>query len=260
LQAEAEAQAQVNPLVNDYGESLAEAKAKQDLINAAQKAGVELTPQVMAKIEAEAKEYGVATAALNQLNAEQEHLRKEMEDTRELGKDVLGGFIEDLENGKSATEALSDALKKLANTLLQSGLDQLFGISGQNNWFSSLFSSFFGGGGGGGSSVDPWLGMRAGGGPVRAGQAYIVGEKRPEVFVPDQDGTILPSVPKPFLGGGTTGTAGGITYAPTYNFQGTSQELADFRRQADRDRADFSSRVIQTIRKAKQSHMKLALS
>ncbi len=36
---------------------------------------------------------------------------------------------------------------------------------------------------------------RANGGPVRAGQPYIVGEERPELFVPSQSGTILPSVP-----------------------------------------------------------------
>lgn len=30
------------------------------------------------------------------------------------------------------------------------------------------------------------------GGPVKAGQPYVVGEKRPELFVPKQDGTILP--------------------------------------------------------------------
>lgn len=33
---------------------------------------------------------------------------------------------------------------------------------------------------------------RAGGGPVVAGQAYIVGENRPEIFVPDVSGQILP--------------------------------------------------------------------
>jgi hypothetical protein len=32
------------------------------------------------------------------------------------------------------------------------------------------------------------------GGPVRKGHAYIVGEKRPEVFVPDRDGRIVPSL------------------------------------------------------------------
>lgn len=36
---------------------------------------------------------------------------------------------------------------------------------------------------------------RAGGGPVKAGQEYIVGEERPELFVPKQDGYILPQVP-----------------------------------------------------------------
>ena len=36
---------------------------------------------------------------------------------------------------------------------------------------------------------------RAFGGPVVAGKPYIVGERRPELFVPDSAGTILPSVP-----------------------------------------------------------------
>jgi acid phosphatase family membrane protein YuiD len=40
------------------------------------------------------------------------------------------------------------------------------------------------------------------GGPVRKGQPYVVGEKRPELFVPDQNGKILPSVP-----GATSGVA-----------------------------------------------------
>lgn len=38
-------------------------------------------------------------------------------------------------------------------------------------------------------------GKREAGGPVSAGKAYIVGEKRPEIFVPDRNGTILPNVP-----------------------------------------------------------------
>lgn len=35
---------------------------------------------------------------------------------------------------------------------------------------------------------------RAAGGPVMAGQAYVVGEHRPEVFVPNVAGTIVPSI------------------------------------------------------------------
>ena len=50
---------------------------------------------------------------------------------------------------------------------------------------------------------------RASGGPVTKGHPYIVGEHRPELFVPKQDGTIIPRVPgraqgTAFSGGGTT--------------------------------------------------------
>ena len=44
--------------------------------------------------------------------------------------------------------------------------------------------------GGGIGSLTP----RAKGGPVVKGQAYVVGEKRPELFVPNTDGTIVPSL------------------------------------------------------------------
>ena len=44
---------------------------------------------------------------------------------------------------------------------------------------------------------------RAAGGPVKAGMPYIVGERRPELFVPRTDGLILSSVPNsPGTGGG----------------------------------------------------------
>jgi TP901 family phage tail tape measure protein len=46
----------------------------------------------------------------------------------------------------------------------------------------------------GGSSSGPSGGPRAFGGPVDAGRAYLVGEKRPEVFVPETNGTIIPSI------------------------------------------------------------------
>jgi hypothetical protein len=39
------------------------------------------------------------------------------------------------------------------------------------------------------------VGRRAAGGPVAAGQPYIVGENRPELFVPESNGTIIPRVP-----------------------------------------------------------------
>lgn len=61
-------------------------------------------------------------------------------------------------------------------------------------------------------------GAKADGGPVSKGKAYLVGEKRPEVFVPDRDGVIIPSIEQA-RGGGWTGGGGAVTAtapAPTY--------------------------------------------
>jgi len=46
----------------------------------------------------------------------------------------------------------------------------------------------------GGNTTPMFGGFRAGGGDVEAGKAYVVGEKRAEVFVPAQSGRILPNV------------------------------------------------------------------
>lgn len=51
-------------------------------------------------------------------------------------------------------------------------------------------------------AADTLVQFREKGGPVEAGQAYIVGEKRPELFIPDRSGTILPDTSA--LGGGDT--------------------------------------------------------
>lgn len=54
---------------------------------------------------------------------------------------------------------------------------------------------------------------RASGGPVKRGQSYIVGEKRPEWFVPDTNGFILPGVPQ--IAPMTVSGAGGQSQQPT---------------------------------------------
>jgi hypothetical protein len=51
--------------------------------------------------------------------------------------------------------------------------------------------------------------MRADGGPVKKGQSYVVGERRPELFVPDQDGEIIPRVPDAGTGARAWGSGGG---------------------------------------------------
>jgi hypothetical protein len=51
------------------------------------------------------------------------------------------------------------------------------------------------------------VGRRAAGGPVKAGQPYIVGEHRPELFVPKEDGEIIPRVPRASKGSAFGGSS-----------------------------------------------------
>lgn len=102
--------------------------------------------------------------------------------------------------GSSFSNMLKSMLKAIANFMAKQVV-------------TSFLSRFLGGGGGGIgtgislggnfsrswgdrmiASVAPKLNFRANGGPVSAGQAYIVGERRPELFVPRTSGTIIPSV------------------------------------------------------------------
>jgi len=55
---------------------------------------------------------------------------------------------------------------------------------------------------------------RAAGGPVTKGRPYVVGEHRPELFVPDQDGTILPEVPPSSAGPTSGGRSAFAAFAP----------------------------------------------
>lgn len=67
---------------------------------------------------------------------------------------------------------------------------------------------------------------RASGGPVTAGEAYIVGERQPEVFVPNQDGTVIPSISKFH---GMHGVArGGTTVVVNAGVIGSRRELEDW--------------------------------
>lgn len=73
--------------------------------------------------------------------------------------------------------------------------------------------------------------MKERGGPVRKGQAYVVGEKRAEVFVPDRDGTIIPSIERfDRMTGRAGGGSGGAIHLHV-NFSGpvgSQMELRDW--------------------------------
>lgn len=72
-------------------------------------------------------------------------------------------------------------------------------------------------------SLPSWIPGRAAGGPVESNQAYMVGEKGPEVFVPGRSGAIVPN------GSGTSGsgTVVNITIGVAGDPYQTAQAIAD---------------------------------
>jgi hypothetical protein len=73
-------------------------------------------------------------------------------------------------------------------------------IAGALGVVAAAFAAFGNFGGSGGGSVSAGQGStftnrREFGGPVSKGRAYIVGEKRPELFVPNTNGIIVPQLP-----------------------------------------------------------------
>jgi TP901 family phage tail tape measure protein len=98
---------------------------------------------------------------------------------------------------------------------LKAKAGELFGWI-RGTW--SKITGFFGGGGrapaapagagapapaGGANQASPIFSPpgRATGGPVRAGQPYIVGERRRELFMPGMDGAIIPKIARPVTAG-----------------------------------------------------------
>lgn len=116
------------------------------------------------------------------------------------------GITEAIVNGKSLGSVFKSVANSIISDLVRIAVQQaiikplaqsLFGGGGSGGGLFSSILNFgataFGGGGAGVKTTGNILG-RASGGPVNAGQPYIVGEKRPELFVPRVSGTIVPSL------------------------------------------------------------------
>lgn len=216
LKEETGIRASLNPLVNDYGQKLTEVQKAQELLSIAQQEGTDagrelsgvqqllygdlsaLSPAAQAQAEAMraiALGYGEAEAAGNRLAESQSKLQEKMSQSSAFGKDVLGGFIRDLRDGKSATEALSGALDKVADKLLDIALNSLFDGAGApgggGGILGGLFSFLFAAKGGvyANGKKQP-LKTFAKGGVSRT--AAIFGEAGPEAAVPLPDGRRIP--------------------------------------------------------------------
>lgn len=222
LQAETAALASVNPLVDDYGFALEKARAEQDLLAAAQKSGVAITPELKASISALAGGYAQASAEAEKLAQSQDRARQAADDFKSTGKDIVGGFISDLRQGKSAADALAGALDKIVDKLVDVSLNAAFGIGGGGGGLLSLFG--FADGGIAAHGRPRPLPRFAKGGVARS--ASIFGEAGPEAAVPLPDGRSIPvkfkepSIPRASSSGGQS------SYAPVYHIDARGADAA----------------------------------
>jgi hypothetical protein len=180
---------------------LQESELQQEINNQLRSAGVSATSeQGQAIAELVTKNYELARSYEESMRAGAEAARQQAEFRAELKETLMvvgDGFVDFgadvLFHGVKPMEAFRNALKDVGEQLyrmgmrkaLEFGIDYLLG--GQQ------------------------MPARAGGGRTFAGESYMVGEHRPERFVPDANGYIQ-AFPSKQPGGG--GTVNNISYAP----------------------------------------------
>ena len=138
-----------------------------------------------------------------------ERLQKSFDD---MGKSISSAFGDAVVDGRLSMNTLADIGKQFVSRLISEFI--------QLQLIAPLISSLFPGAGAapGVGSLSAASG-REFGGRVSPGIPYVVGEKRPEVFVPDSSGNILPNVGR---GGGQ-----GIVINQTLNVDGNVEGLEE---------------------------------
>ena len=116
---------------------------------------------------------------------------------KDVGEEIESGIKNNLRDAitgaKTLGEALTGILNRLRDAIIDAQIEKLVGGFGEAFEESASGGEKKGLGGFFGSVLGGLF--KANGGPVKANQPYIVGERQPELFVPRTSGTIMPSVP-----------------------------------------------------------------
>ncbi len=123
---------------------------EQEMLNRILALGVQVTPQqaqAIAELAARMAEAETATARMREAQGD---LHQAERDVKDSTRDAMKGFISDLIKGRDASEALSDALGKVGDTMMNIGLNYLLTGSangqGSGGFLGWLFSGFDTGG------------------------------------------------------------------------------------------------------------------
>lgn len=154
------------------------ARAVTELVTAAEREQIPVTDELMKKFATLGAAYGQAAQDAKVAQAQFELMN---ENSREFGQALSEAFKSAVIEGKK----LNDVLKSLVNRLASRSIDKLFDLffaptpgAGGTSLFTQLLKGLTG---------------KQAGGPVSGGQPYMVGERGPEVFVPNKSGMIIPN-------------------------------------------------------------------
>jgi len=166
-------------------------RAEQQLLNEARKAGIALTDADKLKVTALATEYANVVT-------QNDMLREAFEDIKSTSEDALKGFITDLREGATASEALGNSLNRIADKLIDFAVNKLVenalgGLTGNtaSPGGPNILSLFGFAKGGVMTGQGPRALPRFAKGGVSR-QAAIFGEAGPEAAVPLPDGRRIP--------------------------------------------------------------------
>lgn len=136
-----------------------------------------------------------------------------LEDIRDGFKSLGASIVDAFMSGKSAGEMFRSVLIDIFKRMATKQFNQLFDmLAPQGKGLFGFAGGFLGGGAslsdlsaaGGGSNFAALAasGFMADGGPVQGNEAYVIGERGPELFIPNASGTIVPN--HMLMGGGQT--------------------------------------------------------
>ena len=173
------------------------------------------TTAAATKAEQESFSYGWQQAGEKYRNNIKTDFEYAQQQAQNFTKGIEDAFVKFVQTGKIS-------IKDLANSMIAD-----FARVQAQKLLSGLFGAASGGAGGG---IFGFLGglFKANGGPVQSNSPYIVGERGPELFVPNNAGRV---VPNNALGGGSSNTVNNT--AVTYSIQAV--DASSFRSMLARD-------------------------
>jgi hypothetical protein len=186
---------------------------EQYIYNALKEHGADATAEQKAQIEAVAKAYYEEEQALQKIKDQQQEIKEAAGRFADIGIQMFDGLIH---GTKSWSEVFKNTIESLGDLMLEElvyrPMKEMLANLG-NKLFSSLLGGGSGGGGIGGilgsliggsgyafgasggydAANASLVGGLAGGGPVKAGGSYWVGERGPELFRASSSGRIIPN-------------------------------------------------------------------